>query len=72
MTGLTNMGQVSLQLVDPGSDEAGSTAPFDFDDEYIGVVSVFELDMPIYEMAASEHVSMENRTGGLQVRDMRQ
>ena len=71
VTGLTNMGQVSLQLEDPGSDEAGRTAPLDFDDEYIGVIPVFELDMPIYEMTAAKQVFMANRTG-LQVRDMPQ
>ena len=71
VTGLTSMGQVSLQLVDRGSDEAGRTVPLDFDDEHVGIIPVFELDTSIYEMAASEPVFVVNRTG-LQVRDMPQ
>ena len=66
---LTNMSQVSLELVDRGSDESGSTVPLDFDDEYIGVITVFELNTPVDGMAAPAQV-FANRTGSLQVGDM--
>ena len=69
VTGLTNMSQVSLELVDRRPDESGSTVPLDFDSEYVGVIAVFELDTSIYGMAAPEPVVMANRTG-LQVGDM--
>ena len=63
------MSQVSLELVDRGPDESGSTIPLDFDDEYIGVIPVFELDTPVNGMAAARQV-VANRTGSLQVGDM--
>ena len=69
VTELTNMSQISLELVNRGPDESGSTVPFDFDDEYIGVIPVFELNTSVYGMTAPEQVVVANRTG-LQVGNM--
>ncbi len=56
------MSQVSLELVDRGPDESGGTVPLDFDDEHVGVITVFELDTSVYGMAAPE-VVVTNRAG---------
>ena len=69
VTELANVSQVSLELVDRGPNESGSTVPLDVDDEYIGVVRVFELNPPVYGMAAPQQVVLADRTG-LQVGDM--
>ena len=63
MTGLTNMRQVALELIDRGPDETGSTIRLDFDNERIGVIAALELDTSIYGMAGSEALVMEYRAG---------
>ncbi len=69
MARLTGMSQVSLELVDRGPDESRSTVPLDFDDEYVGVVTVLELNTSVYGMTAPEQVVASNRIG-LQVGDL--
>ena len=69
LIGPTNMSQVSLELVDRRPDESGSTVPLDFDDEYVAVITVLELNASVYGMAAPEQVVVAKRTGR-QVGDM--
>jgi hypothetical protein len=69
VTGLTNMSQESLELVDGGPDEPGRSVPLNLDDEYVGVATVFELDTSVYGMATPEPMIVSYRTG-LQVGDI--
>jgi len=62
------MRQVSLELIDRGTNETGSTAPLDLDEERVGCVAVFELDESV-DAVAAERVLLANRTG-LQVRHL--
>ncbi|WP_420463574.1 hypothetical protein [Candidatus Palauibacter sp.] len=61
------MRQVSLELIDCGTDETRSTAPLDLDEEGIGLIAVLELDTSVYASVPSEQVLLADRTG-LQVR----
>ena len=54
--GLASMHQVSLELIDGGTNKTRSTAPLDLDEECIGYVAVLELDASTDEIAGCERV----------------